>query len=239
MQKGFFIRKYKVQMEEKKVESGAKSTKDKEDFDDIEKANDIPEIVIQNESDKSPPMSTFSNTPPPSEKEQLKDSIEDEYENSEFKTTKGEPDWGGLDDLLHDLDVKAGRDLGSGPVVAPPEVKSAGMDYAEVDEEGNEESKLLPKESAAPPVKAAAAPGGFDYDDIEDTDEATKLMPKEDDPDSPSKKTAEKDDIPDYAQVDKSRKTSAKEPLLSSESSAADDIPDYAVVNKDKKKDDS
>lgn len=238
MQKGFFIRKYKVQMEEKKVESGAKS-KDKEDFDDIEKANDIPEIVIQNESDKSPPMSTFSNAPPPSEKEQLKDSIEDEYENSEFKTTKGEPDWGGLDDLLHDLDVKAGRDLGSGPVVAPPEVKSAGMDYAEVEEEGNEESKLLPKESAAPPVKAAAAPGGFDYDDIEDTDEATKLMPKEDDPDSPSKKTAEKDDIPDYAQVDKSRKTSAKEPLLSSESSAADDIPDYAVVNKDKKKDDS
>lgn len=45
--------------------------------------------------------------------------------------------------------------------------------------------------------------------------------------------------IPDYAQVDKSRKTSAKEPLLSSESSAADDIPDYAVVNKDKKKNDS
>lgn len=238
MQKGFFIRKYKVQMEEKKVESGAKSTKDKEEFDDIEKANDIPEIVIEKESNKSPPMSTFSNTPPPSEKEQLKESIEDEYENSEFKT-KGEPDWGGLDDLLHDLDVKAGRDLGSGPVVAPPKVKPTGMDYAEVDEEGNEESKLLPNESAAPPVKAAAAPGGFDYDDIEDTDEATKLMPKEDDPDSPSKKTAEKDDIPDYAQVDKSRKTSAKEPLLSSESSAADDIPDYAVVNKDKKKDDS
>lgn len=238
MQKGFFIRKYKVQMEEKKVESGAKSTKDKEEFDDIEKANDIPEIVIEKESDKSPPMSTFSNTPPPSEKEQLKESIEDKYENSEFKT-KGEPDWGGLDDLLHDLDVKAGRDLGSGPVVAPPKVKPTGMDYAEVDEEGNEESKLLPNESAAPPVKAAAAPGGFDYDDIEDTDEATKLMPKEDDPDSPSKKTAEKDDIPDYAQVDKSRKTSAKEPLLLSESSAADDIPDYAVVNKDKKKDDS
>lgn len=181
MQKGFFIRKYKVQMEEKKVESGAKSTKDKEDFDDLEKAaNDIPAIVIENEQDKSPPMSTFSNTPPPSEKEQLKESIEDEYENSEFKT-KGEPDWGGLDDLLHDLDVKAGRDLGSGPVVAPPKVKPTGMDYAEVDEEGNEESKLLPKESAAPPVKAAAAPGGFDYDDIEDTDEATKLMPKEDD----------------------------------------------------------
>lgn len=239
MQKGFFIRKYKVQMEEKKVESGAKSTKDKEEFDDLEKAaNDIPAIVIENEQDKSPPMSTFSNTPPPSEKEQLKESIEDEYENSEFKT-KGEPDWGGLDDLLHDLDVKAGRDLGSGPVVAPPEVKPTGMDYAEVDEEGNEESKLLPKESAAPPVKAAAAPGGFDYDDIEDTDEATKLMPKEEDLDSPSKKTAEKDDIPDYAQVDKSRKTSAKEPLLSSESSAADDIPDYAVVNKDKKKNDS
>lgn len=238
MQKGFFIRKYKVQMEEKKVESGAKSTKDKEEFDDLEKAaNDIPAIVIENEQDKSPPMSTFSNTPPPSKKEQLNDSLEDE-ENSEFKT-KGEPDWGGLDDLLHDLDVKAGRDLGSGPVVAPPEVKSAGMDYAEVDEEGNEESKLLPKESAAPPVKAAAAPGGFDYDDIEDTDEATKLMPKEEDQDSPSKKTAEKDDIPDYAQVDKSRKTSAKEPLLSSESSAADDIPDYAVVNKDKKKNDS
>lgn len=225
-------------MEEKKVESGAKSTKDKEEFDDIEKANDIPEIVIEKESDKSPPMSTFSNTPPPSEKEQLKESIEDEYENSEFKT-KGEPDWGGLDDLLHDLDVKAGRDLGSGPVVAPPKVKPTGMDYAEVDEEGNEESKLLPNESAAPPVKAAAAPGGFDYDDIEDTDEATKLMPKEEDQDSPSKKTAEKDDIPDYAQVDKSRKTSAKEPLLSSESSAADDIPDYAVVNKDKKKNDS
>lgn len=224
-------------MEEKKVESGAKS-KDKEDFDDIEKANDIPEIVIQKESDKSPPMSTFSNTPPPSEKEQLKESIEDEYENSEFKT-KGEPDWGGLDDLLHDLDVKAGRDLGSGPVVAPPKVKPTGMDYAEVDEEGNEESELLPNESAAPPVKATAAPGGFDYDDIEDTDEATKLMPKEEDRDSPSKKTAEKDDIPDYAQVDKSRKTSAKEPLLSSESSAADDIPDYAVVNKDKKKNDS
>ncbi|XP_034309560.2 integrin alpha-9 isoform X4 [Magallana gigas] len=84
--KGFFIRKYKVQMEEKKVESGAKSTKDKEEFDDLEKAaNDIPAIVIENEQDKSPPMSTFSNTPPPSKKEQLNDSLEDE-ENSEFKT---------------------------------------------------------------------------------------------------------------------------------------------------------
>lgn len=225
-------------MEEKKVESGAKSQPDKKDLDDIEKAANIQAKEEENELDKSPPMSTFSNTPPPSKKEQLKESKEDEYENAEFKP-KGEPDWGGLDDLLHDLDVKAGRDLGSGPVVAPPKVKPTGMDYAEVDEEGNEESKLLPKESAAPPVKAAAAPGGFDYDDIEDTDEATKLMPKEEDQDSPSKKTAEKDDIPDYAQVDKSRKTSAKEPLLSSESSAADDIPDYAVVNKDKKKNDS
>lgn len=84
--KGFFIRKYKVQMEEKKVESGAKSTKDKEEFDDLEKAaNDIPAIVIENEQDKSPPMSTFSNTPPPSKKEQLNDSLEDD-ENSEFKT---------------------------------------------------------------------------------------------------------------------------------------------------------
>lgn len=238
MQKGFFIRKYKVQMEEKKVESSGAKSKDKEEFDDIEKANDIPEIVIENDSDRSPPMSTFSNTPMPSEKEQLKESTEDEYENSEFKP-KGEPDWGGLDDLLHDLDVKAGRDLGSGPVVAAPKVKPTSMDYAEVEEEGNEESKLLPKESATPPVKAVATPGGLDYDDIEDADEATKLMPKEEDPDSPSKKTAEKDDIPDYAQVDKSRKTSAKEPLLSSESPPADDFPDYAVVNKDKKKDDS
>lgn len=238
MQKGFFIRKYKVQMEEKKVESSGAKSKDKEEFDDIEKANDIPEIVIENEPDRSPPMSTFSNTPMPSEKEQLKESTEDEYENSEFKP-KGEPDWGGLDDLLHDLDVKAGRDLGSGPVFAAPKVKPTSMDYAEVEEEGNEESKLLPKESATPPVKAVATPGGLDYDDIEDADEATKLMPKEEDPDSPSKKTAEKDDIPDYAQVDKSRRTSAKEPLLSSESPPADDFPDYAVVNKDKKKDDS
>lgn len=238
MQKGFFIRKYKVQMEEKKVESSGAKSKDKEEFNDIEKANDIPEIVIENDSDRSPPMSTFSNTPMPSEKEQLKESTEDEYENSEFKP-KGEPDWGGLDDLLHDLDVKAGRDLGSGPVFAAPKVKPTSMDYAEVEEEGNEESKLLPKESATPPVKAVATPGGLDYDDIEDADEATKLMPKEEDPDSPSKKTAEKDDIPDYAQVDKSRKTSAKEPLLSSESPPADDFPDYAVVNKDKKKDDS
>lgn len=158
--------------EEGTEESDAKS-KDKEGFDDKEKApNNVPEIVIENESDKSPPMSTFSNTPTQSEKEQLKESIDDEQENSDFKT-KGEPDWGGLDDLLHDLDVKAGRDLWSGQVVAAPKVKPTGMDYADIEDESDEESQLLPKESAAPPVKAAAKAGNFDYDDIKDTDEAT------------------------------------------------------------------
>lgn len=166
-------------MEEKKVEFGVKS-KDKEDFDDIEKVNDILEIVIEKESDKLLSMFIFLNILLSSEKEQLKESIEDEYENFEFKI-KGELDWGGLDDLLYDLDVKAGRDLGLGLVVVFFKVKFIGMDYVEVDEEGNEEFKLLFNESAVFFVKVIVVFGGFDYDDIEDIDEEIKLMFKEED----------------------------------------------------------
>lgn len=143
-------------------------------------------------------MFIFLNVLLSSEKEQFKDSIEDEYENFEFKIIKGELDWGGLDDLLYDLDVKAGRDLGLGLVVVFFEVKLIGMDYVEVDEEGNEEFKLLFKESAVFFVNVVVVFGGFDYDDIEDIDEVIKLMFKEDDLDSFSKKIVEKDDISDY-----------------------------------------
>lgn len=55
-------------MEEKKVEFGVKS-KDKEDFDDIEKVNDILEIVIEKESDKLLSMFIFLNILLSSEKE--------------------------------------------------------------------------------------------------------------------------------------------------------------------------
>lgn len=132
-----------------------------------------------------------------SKKEQFKESLEDEYENVEFKF-KGELDWGGLDDLLYDLDVKAGRDLGLGLVVVFFEVKLIGMDYVEVDEEVNEEFKLLFKESAVFFDNVVVVFGGFDYDDIEDIDEVIKLMFKEEDLDSFSKKIVEKDDISDY-----------------------------------------
>lgn len=184
-------------MEEKKVELGVKSIKDKEEFDDLEKVvNDILVIVIENEQDKLLLMFIFLNILLLLKKEQFNDSLEDD-ENFEFKI-KGELDWGGLDDLLYDLDVKVGWDLGLGLVVVFFKVKFIGMDYVEVDEEGNEEFKLLFKESAVFFVKVVVVFGGFDYDDIEDIDEVIKLMFKEDDLDSFSKKIVEKDDILDY-----------------------------------------
>nr|XP_022304068.1 integrin alpha-2-like isoform X8 [Crassostrea virginica] len=218
--KGFFVRKYKVQMEEQKKGKGT----DDEGFDDIQgdlKEPPTPLPTVQNERETSPEMTTFNapyteaDSKPPLE-EDKKPPLEDDKKEEgkeddnmdDFEIDKaGEPDWGGLDDLMADLNLKAGRDVNSGPVVEKPpptNSKPTGMDYADIDDDGGEETtQLLTKDQELPNAK---------------------------------KQEPEEEDIPDYAKVDKSRKTSVKEPLLGESSSTADDIPDYAVVNKEKKK---
>lgn len=232
LQRGFFIRKYKVRVAERKA--GKDKSDDKEDFDNlVEPQTPIGQVVYENEG--SPVMSSFTaeKTPAETTPAETTDSPEekkpeaDDLEDLKLELTKGEPDWGGLDELMADLNLKAGRDVESGPVVEPPNVKPTGGDYADVEED------------AEPVVKASVKPTGGDYDDIED-DEETGLLSKEDEPASPKPEEPAEGDIPDYAKIDKSRKSSQKEPLLSeSTKSEGDSIPDYAVVDKSRKTDNS
>jgi hypothetical protein len=225
LQRGFFIRKYKVRIEEQRAGKAGPS-EDKEDFDDlIEPQTPIGGLVYENEG--SPPMSTFTTGGETTDTPEEKKPVPEDMEDLKLETDKGEPDWGGLDELMADLNIKAGRDVGSGPVVEPPAVKPTGMDYADVEEDAA---------ASTPEVKTPVKPTGMDYDDIED-DEETGLLSK-DEPASPV--NVEADNIPDYAKIDKSRKTSQKEPLLvESENSEENTIPDYAVVDKSKKTDKS